>query len=187
MLTTDGQFNKEQQPLVVGTPASRALTTTLDISGTDSWDGYLDTSNPILQQAIPTGDLMTGIGWGVTISTIASGLPGTSYVSEAKIYFDGSDQDGSGLFLTPGVSMSSPGSAFFTSGGIIDLSDNGIPDIPILADGMLHLQFYEGYDDVANAMTASGSPVPSRSFTNRSPLRERLSVPTSPPAPGRWT
>ena len=155
VLTTDGQFNKEQQTLVTGTATSRAATTiTLDISGTDSWDGYLDTSNDIILQAIPTGEMMTGIGWDVTITTIASGLPGGSYLSEAKIYFDGSDQDGSGLFLTPGVSMSSPGSAFFSSSGIIDLSDNGIPDIPILADGMLHMQFYESYDDAADAIDA---------------------------------
>ena len=152
VLSTNGQFDKEQPSLTVGTASSRATTITLDVTGTDSWDGYLDTSNDIIYQAIPAGDLMTGIGWDVTITTIASGLPGTSYLSEAKIYFDGSDQDGYGLFLTPGVSMSSPGSAFFSSSGIIDLTDNGIPDIPILTDGLLHLQFYEGYDDLADAV-----------------------------------
>ena len=147
VLTSNGQFNKEQQALVSGSATSRATTITLDVSGTDSWDGYLDSSNDIILQSIPAGDLMTGIGWDVTIATV-----GGSYLSEAKIYFDGSDQDGYGLFLTPGVSMSSPGSAFFSSSGIIDLTDNGIPDIPILADGLLHLQFYESYDDVADAV-----------------------------------
>jgi hypothetical protein len=152
LLSRDGSVNRELNKLTTGSASSRSTTIVLPITGTDSWDGYLDTSNTIVYEAIPVGDVMTGIGWDVTISTVLTGLPGTSYLSEAKVYFDGSDQDGSGLFLTAGSADGFAGTGTYSSGGIIDLTDNGIPDIPILADGMLHIQFYEGYDDVADTV-----------------------------------
>ncbi|MFH0946913.1 MAG: hypothetical protein V2A76_17095 [Planctomycetota bacterium] len=121
----------------------------IDISGVQSWDAFGDPSNTLLtNDSGGMGSVMTGIGWDVTIATI-----GYSWLSEPKIYFDGSDLDGSGLFLTPGTG-SGPGTGTFSSGGIIDLSDAGIPDIPVLADGLIHMEFFEGYDDVNDAADA---------------------------------
>ena len=122
-----------------------------DVAGINSWDSYGSANNETYTNGSGgAGSVMTGIGWDVTIATV-----GGSWLSEARVYFDGSDLDGSGLFLTPGSSMGSPGTATFSSGGIIDLTDNGIPDIPVLADGLIHMEFYEGFDDVAGAIDAT--------------------------------
>lgn len=129
--------------------SSRAATTVvLDISGEQSWDAVYDSSNTILYVPIPTGKQMTGIGWDVTLATV-----GGSWLSEARFYFDGSDRDGTGLWLTPGAGNSAPGTGTFTS-PVIDLAGAGIPPIPILADGLLWIELNESFDDVADAVDA---------------------------------
>jgi hypothetical protein len=135
-------------PVVSETTNDRSTTLVLDISGEQSWDSLGDSSNTILQVPIPAGSLMTGIGWDVNIATV-----GASWLSEARLYFDGSDHDYYGLFLTPGVVDTTPGTGHYTS-SVIDLTDNGIPDIPIQADGILYIELFEGYDDVADAVDA---------------------------------
>lgn len=119
-----------------------STTLVLDISGEQSWDALSDTSNTVLVVPLGTGASMTGIGWDVNLTT-----QGGSWLSEARFYFDAQDQDFSGLFLAPGIGNNFSGSSSFSSGGIIDLTDNGIPDIPILADGNLYIQLYESFDD----------------------------------------
>lgn len=123
--------------------------TVVDIAGEQSWDTLNDTSNTVIAVPLGAGASMTGIGWDVCLTTV-----GGSWLSEGRFYFDGSDQDLSGLFLTPGVGDNFSGSDCYSSGGTIDLSDNAIPDIPILADGNLYIQLFEGFDDVADAVDA---------------------------------
>ena len=89
------------------------------------------------------------MGWNVTLES-----PGASWLSEAVTYFDGSDLDGMGLFLTVGAGNDAPGTMTFDSGGILDLSDNGIPNIPSGPDGLLYMQFFESFDDVADDVDA---------------------------------
>ncbi len=143
--------------LVTAASAVDGVVVNVDISGTESWDGYGDPSNTVILVdtaallGLPSGTPTEfhGIGWDVTIQTV-----GASWLSEAKIYFDDNiAPDGSGLFLTPGVSDSFAGTGTYTSGGIIDLLDNGIPDV-ILPDGILRMEFYEGFDDYADAVDA---------------------------------
>lgn len=142
-------------PVISKTHDDRATTIVYDISGQQSWDSLYDSSNTILYVPIPTGKVMTGIGWDVGIATV-----GGSYLSEATIYFDGSDRDGLGLFLTPGAGDFSPGTGYYSS-PVIDLTDNGIPDIPIQADGLLWIELFESYDDVADSVDADYLNVPS--------------------------
>jgi hypothetical protein len=123
----------------------------LDISGEDNWDLLNDPSNTVLSVPLGAGASMTGIGWDVNLTTI-----GGSWLSEARLYFDGSDQDLMGLFLTPGIGNDFSGTNVnFASGGIIDLSDNAIPDIPILGDGNLYIQLHETFDDLADAVDST--------------------------------
>lgn len=146
----------------------------IDISGVENWDLLNDPDNTVLAVPLPPGAMMTGIGWDVTLTTI-----GSSWLSEARIYFDGSDQDLMGLFLTPGVGNSFPGTGvFFSSGGILDLTDNGIPDIPILGDGMLFIQFHETFDDVADAVDSF--------WENGSTLTITYTGGTAVPTVGEW-
>lgn len=119
----------------------------LDISGEQSWDGLDDTSNTVLVVPLGSGASMTGVGWDVNLTT-----QGGSWLSEARFYFDGSDHDFSGLFLAPGIADGFAGSGSYSSGGVLDLSDNGIPDIPILGDGNLYIQLFESFDDAADTV-----------------------------------
>lgn len=146
--------NSTKSALALG--VSMALTSTMasaaivdiDVDGVESWDGPGDADNTIL--VVDLADALglaggssvtiTGIGWDVVISTV-----GASWLSEATVSFEGL------VTVSPGAGNDAPGSMAFTSGGLLDLTDNGIPDI-VLADGLLTLEFFEGYDDVADAV-----------------------------------
>ncbi|HEX6883086.1 MAG TPA: hypothetical protein VF530_06870 [Planctomycetota bacterium] len=147
-----GPFTRVITPTIVSNTQNLggSATLVLDISGEDSWDLLNDPSNTVLVVPLGVGAMMTDIGWDVNLATI-----GGSWLSEARFYFDGSDQDLMGLFLTPGIGNNVSGAANFNSGGLIDLSDNAIPDIPILADGNLYIQLNETFDDVADAIDAN--------------------------------
>jgi hypothetical protein len=145
-------------------------TVLLDVSGFQSIDLLDDVDNDVLIRELGEGALVTGVGWDVNLTTV-----GESWLSEATLYFDGSDQDGSGLFLTPGIADDAPGTGSYSS-EVIDLTDNGIPEIPILSDGRLFIQFFESFDDnegSADAIYESPStltiqfrPSPSHVFTD---------------------
>jgi hypothetical protein len=144
-----GSFNQIQPPIISQNQNLGTTTLVLDISGEQSWDSLNDPSNTVLLVPLGAGASMTGIGWDVNLATI-----GASWLNEARFYFDGSDLDLTGLFLTPGFADATPGVGSYSSGGILDLTDNGIPDIPILADGTLYIQLNESFDDVADAADA---------------------------------
>jgi hypothetical protein len=122
----------------------------VDLSGQQSWDVLNDPDNTTLLVPLGPGAIMTGIEWDVTITTI-----GGSWLSEAVSYFDGQDLDGTGLFLTPGVGDGFSGTGTYTSGGVVDLTDNAIADIPVGPDGLLYIQLHESFDDNANAPDAT--------------------------------
>lgn len=121
-------------------PTPVPMTIVLGVGALDSIDGLDDPDNVILVQSLGPGTIVTGIGWDLDLETV-----GSSLLSNARLYFDGSDQDGLGLFLTPGVGDNFSGTGSYAS-PIVDLSDNGIPDIPILDDGNLYIQLFESFD-----------------------------------------
>lgn len=86
---------------------------------------------------------MTGIGWDVILTAFDP-----SWLSESRVYFDDNiAPDLSGLFLRPGAGNNLPGTAVpFSSGGVIDLTGAGIPNIP-LPNGILRLEFHETFLD----------------------------------------
>lgn len=84
------------------------------------------------------------IGWDVTIETV-----GASWLSEATIGFG--DINGNQVNLTPSQDQFA-GSGGFGSGGLIDLV--GLDLVITLSDGVLFLEFFEGFDDVAGATDA---------------------------------
>lgn len=126
---------------------------TFDINFTDaeSWDIQGSALNTVLSVNIGAGNTITGIGWDVDITTV-----GASWLSEATFRFADSSFADAGLFLTVGAGNDNNGGNLptnFTSGGILDLSDNMIPNIT-LADGILQIEIFESYDDVAGAIDA---------------------------------
>lgn len=142
LMTAPGNTNSPDA--VNSTPNSYIV---LDLGGAVSMDGLGDPDN---QTAIcVTGDSVTGIGWdNVGITTV-----GASWLSEATIMF-GTPTTPVQVQLAPSTT-SAPGSeSGLSSGGIVDFTDNSIPDIVLGADP-LRLEFFEGFDDNANAPDAT--------------------------------
>lgn len=124
---------------------------TIDITGVESFDGLGSPFNTVLEVdladalGLASGSqvTMTSIGWDVTLSTF-----GASWLSEATMYFDDNvAPDEMGLFLGVGAGENAAGSMAFASGGQLDLSDATIPNI-VLPNGVLRIEFFEGFDDV---------------------------------------
>lgn len=126
-----------------GTPTA---TITVDVSGISFNDAQFSPLNQTLAIALAVGAEVTGIGWDVNLTTI-----GSSWASEAVIDFEGQ------IFLTVaagdnfGVSNQN-----YNSGGILDLSaDAGLPNITLGGDGVLNLEFFEGFVDNGGTGDAS--------------------------------
>jgi hypothetical protein len=123
-----------------------------DVSGIGSGDGLGSAGNTVIALdlaaavGLPSGTSVTmnGIGWDVLLTA-----NGASWLSEMTIYFDDNiAPDESGLFLSPGAGSDGPGEASFSSDGVLKLADVAIPDI-VLPDGVLRMEFFESFDDVA--------------------------------------
>lgn len=127
----------------------------LDFEGRDidSWDGLDDADNIVIDLNIGAGNTLTGVGWDIGIATI-----GASWLSEATIQHSDStgSADPNAINLNVGAGLDNSGDQDFSSGGaILDFSDNGLPDITAGPDGILRLQFFETFDDNADAIDAN--------------------------------
>ncbi|USN99425.1 MAG: hypothetical protein H6810_01755 [Phycisphaeraceae bacterium] len=131
--------------------ASATMTVAVDY---DHWDANLSPNNIVvfIDLNAALGGLagqdayVTGIGWDTHIMTVASG----SWLSESAYDFAGQ------IFLSPGAGDSFSGTGDYSSGGIVDLSDNGLPDI-LAAGGVLSLEMFDSFDDVAGAVDSHQS------------------------------
>ncbi|MCL4220469.1 MAG: hypothetical protein KJZ65_03775 [Phycisphaerales bacterium] len=121
-----------------------AIVTITFLSDIDSVDLELDPDNVVFVFDMGGPATIHGIGWDVTITAL-----GSSWLTEAYVNF-GALGGTPGLYLHPGAGFSNPGTGSYSSGGIIDLTDNGIPDV-VIANGMMRLEFFESFDDVSNA------------------------------------
>lgn len=132
-----------------------ALTFAADIPSIDGFGDAMNATAVIDLNAIVGGISGTqvtifGIGWDVTLSAI-----GPSWLSEPTVLFDDFDDlpagDPNSIFLSPGAGDDFPGGATnYSSGGIIDLTTVPLGNI-VLNNGNLFLEFFEGFDDFANA------------------------------------
>ena len=117
------------------------------LDGLQSMDLLADPDNYILTRRLArTPEAVVGVGWDLSLESV-----GASWLSEFTLYFDGSDRDGSGLHLQPGAGDDFPGAQTYAS-PVIQLTDVGIAEIPILQDGRLYIELYEGYDDYSNSV-----------------------------------
>ena len=55
------------------------------------------------------------------------------------------------MWLTPGVGDYFAGTSTYTSGGVVDLVGLAL-DFNVGGDGNLRMEYFEGYDDYANAI-----------------------------------
>lgn len=121
-------------------PAGAFATVTIDISGTNSWDLELDPDNESLSALFAGGTHITGIGWNATIAT-----NGGSWLSESVMRFNND------LYLTVGIGDDFAGTGSYSSGGVFDLVGTGL-DFFLAGDGLLNIEFFESFDDVADAI-----------------------------------
>jgi len=127
----------------------------IDIGGAPSMDALGDLSNWVHLEDVGglTGwgndAVVDGVGWSLSIQTV-----GASWLSEAAIYLDDAvDPDESGVIFTPGTGDFAAGTGTYASGGMLDLTDNGIADVP-LPDGLLRIETFEHSDNYPDAMDA---------------------------------
>ena len=128
-----------------------ALVLTADISGVPSCDGFGAGCNVVA--TVDLGALLgdsggavqlNGLGWDLTIEAL-----GASWLSEAVISFSGTS--GQLFTLTAGAGDTFPGTQSYSSGGLVDLGSLGYP---IVTDGILIVEFFESFDDVAGTPDA---------------------------------
>jgi len=133
-------------------PAPQGVATCLSFDGRASWDGEDDPDNTIIDLDIGAGNTLTGVGWDIGVATV-----GASWLSEATIQHSDSNgsADPNAINLNVGAGNENSGDQDFTSSGILDFSDNGLPDIVAGADGILRLQLFETFDDNTDAIDAN--------------------------------
>ncbi|MDF1809389.1 MAG: hypothetical protein P1U42_06805 [Phycisphaerales bacterium] len=114
---------------------------TIDVSGIDFYDAQGSALNIFITFFLGTGVEVSGLGWDVNLTTI-----GASWASEATIGFE--DQ----LFLAPGAGDDfSLSNTNYSSGGILDLTENGLDDIRISGDLILNIEFFDTFVDNAGS------------------------------------
>ena len=121
----------------VGVPMSVAA---YDVTGAESFDAYGTPGNTVWTFNVGANAAITGIGWDVNLTAY-----NPSWLSELKVAIE--DSSGAfGVWLTPGAGEAFSGSGSYSSGGILDLVDLGL-EFNVGADGILRLEFFEGYVD----------------------------------------
>lgn len=118
-------------------------------NGLDFWDLEGDLDNVILSldfssAGVPANAEFVGIGWDTVTTSF-----GASWGSEATISV-ANTVDPAGLFLTTSLTDAPVAGEVNSSGGVLDLSDNAIPNIALAGDGTLLVEAFESFDDVAD-------------------------------------
>lgn len=130
----------------VGSPAGASagayvpVTSTYDVSGFESIDGFGSPLNTVITSFLGANVRVTGIGWNLNIETV-----GLSWLSEAAIGFTSLSQ-GAGVNLTAAFTDTFSGVGNYNSGGVVDLIGLGL-DFRLDTDGQLRLEFFETFDD----------------------------------------
>jgi len=114
---------------------------TIDISGFNTWDEQGNPINEILSVFVGVGAEITAIGWDVNLTSA-----GASWANEATLFFEGQ------IFLTPGTDGAPVTNMNYSSGGLVDLTDAGVPNITLSADGVLDIEFFDSFVDNPGAI-----------------------------------
>jgi hypothetical protein len=117
---------------------------------TASVDEEGDPDNVVLEIDLGLGPnvIVNGLGWDMTLETF-----GASWASEGVVAI-GDTSGNVGVYMTPGSGVDEPLVAPTNySNLLVDLAAVAIDDF-ILPDGKLRLEFYEGFDDVADVADA---------------------------------
>lgn len=128
-----------------GTTSRSIQYLSVDVTGTPSMDGYGSALNTVMSANLGANSHVIGIGWDVNLTAL-----GASWLSELTVSFEDSSAT-TGVYLRPGAGNDFPGTASFSSGGVVDLIGLGL-DFNVGADGVLRMEFFEGYNDYVAAV-----------------------------------
>lgn len=113
-----------------------------DVSGIFSNDELGDALNEVYLVDVGANGHVIGIGWDTT-----QFADSPSWLSEMAVMFGSTSS--AYVSLRPGVSDNVPGTASYSSGGVVDLVDLAL-NFNVDADGKLRLEFFETFDDFAD-------------------------------------
>ncbi len=137
----NSQPSSNPQNQILNSTPNSSVALDFSIKTAESWDERDQPSNMIVQCI--NGDAITGVEYtNVTIETV-----GSSFFSEAVIYFSDSNVANNGLNFIIGNGNESTGVEVFNSNGVVDITDSGNLDVISLADKKFVIQFYERIDD----------------------------------------
>ncbi|MGV6813980.1 MAG: PEP-CTERM sorting domain-containing protein [Phycisphaerales bacterium] len=137
LATASPVLNTSLSEYTVDTAGVATGTMVLDVSGYQSNDAQGSALNQILSVFVGVGAEITGIAWDVNMTSI-----GASWGSEMVLGFEGQ------INLTPSGDANPVTNVNYSS-GVVDLSDNGLPNITLSADGVLDIEFFETFVDNA--------------------------------------
>lgn len=129
-----------------GSPTGSIL---LDVSGWQFNDAQGSPLNQIMSVFIGHGGVVTGLSWDVNLTTI-----GASWASEAVMNFS----DTVNLTVGTGDTFGVTNMNYSTGGFIVDLTDNGLPNILPDAAGFIEIEFFESFVDNAGTGDAFFEP-----------------------------
>jgi hypothetical protein len=112
----------------------------VNVAGIQSFGEVGDSGNTVFTFNVGAFATITGVAYDVNITAFSP-----SYLSEIGLYFGDSAQT-TGVFLTPGFQNPQPGTGSFA--GAADLVNIGLA-FQVGADGILRLEFFEGFDDAS--------------------------------------
>lgn len=128
-----------------------------DVTGTPSHNAQGDLGNTVVNLDLaaclgfPSGTPLTfnGVGWDVTLfADVAVGPFGGSWLSELTVGFSADGDVLPDIYLNPGAGQDHPGTMTFAN-PIIKFDSIPIPNID-LPNGVLRMEFFEGFDDDIN-------------------------------------
>lgn len=117
-----------------------AVPLTFNVAGIQSYGALGDPQNEVFAFDIGAGATITSVAYDVNLTAF-----GRSWLSELRLAFTDSAFS-TGVLLRPAFDDQTPGTASYA--GMDDLVAEGL-SFAVGADGILRLEFYEGFDDFA--------------------------------------
>lgn len=127
-------------------PSQLITNTVFDVTGIESREAYLSQANQVFTLQVGAHAEVVGVGWDVNITAFDP-----SWLADIAVSVEDSDQTlNLGFSLAPGFNVNNPGTAQYSSNGIVNLVALNL-NFQVGADGILRLEFYEDWDDAGVA------------------------------------
>jgi hypothetical protein len=114
----------------------------VNVAGVESYGEYGDSGNTVLTYNVGANVTITGISYNVNVTAFDP-----SWLSELSLAFEDSSQN-EGVYFNPAFLDDDSGTGTYSD--FADLVDLGL-SFQVGADGILRLEFFEGYDDFVGA------------------------------------